>query len=352
MIQRRTKQLPQEIARPIRWKGILLTMLGSLLILLFTNIAAIWYLPEYGTNWGNRLVAHKWEMLLNMKEPVDWLILGDSSGATAVVPSIINQRLGGTSVNLCTHAGLRIINDAWMLDTYIEQLGPPKNVLLVHTVNVWAFIEEPELYNLLQIPLGWGFWSLLQPPVELSPRQVFNAFLIRYVPLYSQSTTLGSILKTPWTTPVQLAYLSFQDDGWLLLPESNPFIALRPVYRVIYAVKGKEASLHGKTINALEHIAALAVEYDFDVYLVTGPLLEDLYQNQDYLAYANQVRDRLDKFTANHERVRYVFRTPMTFPIDLMWGVNHMIGSAAPLYTEGLVSEIIHYGQTSISYGD
>jgi hypothetical protein len=346
MIQRRTKQPPEEIVSQIRGKEILLAILGSLLIVLLANVATIFYLPKHGTNWGDRIIEHKWQMVLNMNEPVDWLILGDSGGATAVVPSIIDQRLGGTSVNLCTHGGLGIVNDAWMLDAYIERLGPPKHVLIVHFPSAWN--TPPVLYNLLQIPLGWDFWSRLQPPVKLSLRQSFDAFLIRYAPLYSHSTTVGLLLKTPWLALA--SDLSFQDNGLLLVPKANPSAVIAQAEEMISSVKGTEVVFSDVAKVALEHIAALAEEYDFDVYLANGPMYKGLSENQEYVAYLNEFSNWLDTFAAKHERVYYILRTPVTFPADLMELAVHVIGSAAPLYTEALVSDILDYGQNSISH--
>jgi len=345
MIQRHTKQPPQEIARPVRRKEILLTLLGSLLILLLANVATILYLPKHGTNWGDRIIEYKWQMLLHMDEPVNWLILGDSSGATAVVPSIIDQTLGGTSVNLCTHGGLGIVNDAWMLDTYIERFGPPKAVLLVHFPSAWN--TNPVLYSLLQIPLGWGFWSRLQPPVELSPKQSFDAFLTRYAPLYSHSTTMNLLLKTPWLASASDP--SFQDNGLLLLPRADPSAVIAQAQEMISSVTGTEVVFNEVAEGAFEHIAALAEQFNFDVYLANGPIYEGLTENQEYLAYLSRFGDWLDTFAAKHERVHYVLRKPVTFPADLMELTVHVIGSAAPQYTEALVSDILYNVQNSTS---
>lgn len=341
MLQGRSTKLPRETARPVKIGATLISVLGSLLVVLGANLWAISYLPEHGYNWGDRLVTHKWNMLLDMKAPVDWLILGDSSGAVGVVPSVIDEELGGTSINLCTHAGARIVNDAWMLETYIQRFGPPKHVLLVHTADGWTGGTGPVFYNLMQIPLGWGYWNRLQPPVELSLKQNLDAFLVKFVPLYSKNATLGWILRKPWKRSLTAeGSPSFQDDGLLLL-QANPSNVENKVGPLIYAYTGAVASFDDLGVKALNQVAALSDEYGFDVYLVNAPIYEGLYDSQGYSAYANQVSDWLDAFVAGHDRMRYILRTPMTFPADLMENVVHVSGSAAPLYTERIASEIM-----------
>jgi hypothetical protein len=286
------------------------------------------------------LVTHKWQMLLDMRQPVDCLVLGDSSGSLGVVPSVISQRLGGASVNLCSHAGLRIVNDAWTLQAYLERFGPPKKVLLVRTIDGWTG-GTPVFYNLLQIPLGWGYWNRFQPPITLAPKQYVEAFAIKYIPLYSRSVTVGSLLKTPWHTQAQ-PDLIFDERGWLSVPGANPEGVKSQAKSLAASYKGAQAVFDEPAVKSLEQIAALAKQFGFDVYLANGPLYEGLYESQEYLAYANQVRDWLDTFSASHERVHHILRTPKTFPADLMENVVHVIGSAAPGYTEAVVSEMLN----------
>ena len=342
MIQLRSRQLPKEIVRPARIRGILISLLGSLLVVFGANLAAINYMQKSGINWGDRIVAHKWHMLLDMKSPVDWLILGDSSGATSVVPSILDGRLGGTSINLCTHGALGILNDAWMLDEYIQRLGPPRHVLLVHCLCYTTISHAADLsvYSMMQIPLSWGFWDRLEPRVLLPSGRVPEAFLDRYVPLYSHTDTLGSTLKNPWTAYKQDGP-SFQDDGLLLVTGSTPLQVEAQAAEYLSSITGTESTPDAMAQQTLEHIAALAEEFDFDVYLASGPMYAGVYQDPGFQAYVSGVRDYLDAFTASHKRVRQVLRAPITFPADQMQTTSHPVASGAPMYTEQLVSEIM-----------
>src|SRR5262245_9968724 len=127
------KQLAQEIVGPTTPRKILLTLLGTVSVIALINLVFVFQ----SMNLGYRVIQQKWEMLLDLKQPVDWIVLGESSGSEGVTPDIISQELGGKALNLCTIGNMLVVNDAWMLDKYIAKFGPPRGVVIVHVYDIW-----------------------------------------------------------------------------------------------------------------------------------------------------------------------------------------------------------------------
>src|SRR5438128_2449200 len=130
-------RLPVEIAGPSTARRLIGTIGGVLALVALANTAALFVLSRHPVNHGYKVIGAKWELLREQERPVDWLVLGDSSGNQGVVPAVLSERLGGSSLNLCTVGDLLAVNDAWMLETYIGTVGAPRKVLMVHAYDIW-----------------------------------------------------------------------------------------------------------------------------------------------------------------------------------------------------------------------
>ena len=169
------QKLPEEITKPIKSKEFVLSLIGTLIFVIIFNFAAKLYLKENTTNRGYWLINKKWELLFKQKEPVDWLILGDSSCNQGVVPTIVNERLNTSSINLCTIGDMLSLDNSWMLEKYIQRVGVPKNILIVHVYDAWGRgINRPVF---AQIPLNWGYWKQLEPKINFTKRETSQLFI-------------------------------------------------------------------------------------------------------------------------------------------------------------------------------
>ncbi|AOY84337.1 hypothetical protein BJP36_34850 [Moorena producens JHB] len=351
MAQRANQQLPEEIIGSANRRGVLLSLLGTLILVILCNFAAKWYLNDHRPNRGYWLVKEKWEMLLGLKQPVDWLILGDSSCNQGVVPSILNERLDVTSINLCTIGNMLSLNDAWMLEKYIQQSGAPKNVLIVHVYDVWhRGINFPLL---ARVPLSWGYWQELEPPLKIRLRGPGILFIERYFPLYSENKSLSLWFRFPLDTFKEVRSYNIEEDGFMVWEKPNPSYVEAQKESHINFARNNQFNLSPYNRQALERIVALAEEYGFNVYLANSPMYEGLYEHEDFQAYFNQLQETLGAYAAKSERVHYIFREPMTFPKEQMENADHLIYSAAKVYTNELVSEILSLqSQTTTSNHD
>ena len=331
------QQLPQEITKPIKSKEFFLSLLGTLFFVIFFNFAAKLYLKENTTNRAYWLINKKWEILLKQKKPVDWLILGDSSCNQGVVPSILNERLSVSSINLCTIGDMLSLDDSWMLEKYIQRFGVPKNILIVHVYDAWN--RGINLSVLAKVPLNWGYWQQLEPKINFGLKDTFQLFIERYIPLYSENQSLSHLLKSPYDAFNRNQNFRLEKDGFMIWEKANPeYVEAQKKMHLDFTRKNK-FNLSSNNREALEHIVKLAEKHDFNVYLANSPIYEKLYEHKDFKAYFTQIQNTLDGYAAKSDRVHYI-REPITFPKEEMENADHLVYSAAKIYTNKLISEI------------
>ncbi|MGB6297652.1 MAG: hypothetical protein WBF90_15910 [Rivularia sp. (in: cyanobacteria)] len=331
------QKLPQEITKPIKSKEFFLSLLGTLIFVVIFNFAAKLYLRENTTNRGYWIINKKWEILLKQKKPVDWLILGDSSCNQGVVPTIVNERLNTNSINLCTIGDMLLLDNSWMLDKYIQRVGVPKNILIVHVFDAWRRgINRPVF---AQVPLNWGYWKQVEPKLNFSKSDTLQLFIERYIPLYSENQSVSHLLKSPYDAFNRSQNFRLTKDGFMIWEKPNPeFVEAQRKMHLDFTRKNK-FYLSSNNREALEHIAKLAEKHDFNVYIANSPIYEKLYDHKDFKAYFGQLQDTLNGYAAKSDRVHYI-QEPITFPKEEMENADHLVYSAAKVYTNKLISEI------------
>ena len=337
------KKSIKEIIGPANTKRILISVLGTLVIVFLVNLVAFSCIEKYSIGNYDLGSKEKWNMLLNLEEPVEWLILGDSTGLHAVVPNTLNERLGVTSINLCTLGFMGVMNDAWMLNRYIQQFGSPKNVIIVHFYKTWQLNPIPKY--IADLPLEWGFWNGMRPPLENKLGLTYDLFMERYVPVVTQDDTLVNALRGYWLFERALPSLvkpsRLQADGLLINTRKIPGNVLLSMHQEIRVTKDKPFFVSNSSEKAIDNIVALAEEHGFDVYLAHAPLYEGLYENQDFQTYFTQVQDKMKAFADISERLYYISNIQMTFPEQQMLDATHVMPSAALVFTDSLITAIL-----------
>ena len=77
-----------------------------------------------------------------------------------------------------------------------------------------------------------------------------------------------------------------------------------------------------------------------EVYLVSPPVLRELYQDPAYREYLDSIADSLKMFADGSPRIHVLLDTPPLFNADEMQTLNHVIGTAAPDYTREVCEAI------------
>lgn len=312
------------------------TIAGVLLLVALANAAAVILLDHRPVNLGYRIIKEKWRLLLAQREPADWLVLGDSSGNQAVVPEVLGQTLGGRALNLCTIGALGAWNDAWMLDTHIDRVGPPRHVVLVHVYQVWE--GEKNVEGLAQVPLPFGYWRGADPPMPLDAAETGRLFLDRYLPLYSQDRALATLVQYPWRVfgrPFEIG-----PQGFMAVTKPTPEVVLKDAESHREYLAKREFSLSAPNRAALERIGARAESHGFDVYVALGPVFEGLAADRAYRTRLAAVTQALTEVASRYTRLHVLGGEPMAFPAEQMQNADHLVETAARRYTERLARAI------------
>lgn len=334
----KSNRLPQELFQAVTPARILISIIYALLLVCFTNAVALWYLNHYPRNTGYLRVTQKWKLLLDLKQPVDWLILGDSSCGQGIDPSLIEQTLGVKALNLCTTGDAGVINNAWMLSEYVKKYGAPRQVLLVHVYDIW---HRDILWGLVsQVPLPWGFWNQFDPSVKPGVQGSLDIFLDRHVPLYSKNLSLQDALAKPDTlfqTRDPLTQSNRPDFFFTLVANPENVIAQRADH--VKFTQNNKSQLSQVNRVALQQMIDLANQYQFPIVIVNSPIDAKLYQNRSFQIYYNQLQQSMQAFVAQSRWVHYI-PEPVTFNENEMTNSDHIIYSAAQAYTKTIIKQV------------
>ena len=336
--KKKPSKLPQEILpRSTKLTQIILSLICPWLVFAMANVGANLYLRNFPENRGYWLIQQKWSMLMNLKQPVDWLVLGDSSCNQGVIPQVLETELSGKAVNLCTIGDSLVLNSAWMLSKHIKKYGAPKNIILIHVYDVWQ--REINWNVTSQTPLAWGYWNKLEPNVQRSLQQQKDVFVNKYIPLYSQNTSLKKVVEEGDRLFKRKDY-QLGEYGFMAVTEADTWNVEKDSKGHLNDIKKTEFSFSNTNQESLEAIVKLAEKHDINLYLVNSPLYRELYQNTEFKAYYNRVQTELEKISDRSEKIQRIMAKPMTFSKEEMENADHVIVSAAESYTKQLAREI------------
>ena len=336
-------RLPRESFAQVTYRDIQYTALGVLLLVLLANVGAYFHLQGRMFRPERWLLHGKWQTLKNLKEPVDWIVLGDSSAAWGISQEIMEKEINGKAVNLGTAAATLVVNDAWMLQKYLHRHKPPRSVLIIRTLNAWRSQNRIALTN---VPLPFGFWGRLRPPVKFSNRLVTWYLLNRYAPLWSQTKHLHpkEIRKNTAEEP----YLNVSSRGFIEWPKPNPKRVQVQINRMKKRVRKKRFKVSKVNRKALEAIAQLSQNYGFDVFVASAPVARGVSGDSTYRRVHDSVMLELEAIAMRHKRVHLIMPVPMRFNRFQMQNVDHLTTSAAKSYTEQVVRQAMTTGSHSM----
>ena len=287
---------------------------------------------------GYYLLRDKWQRIENASSPIDTLIVGDSSGNQGVIPAIIEQRLGGSSVNLCTTAGSLVVTDAWMLGRYLEKHSPPKRVVVVHAYDAWLRTRDNQLVNVLsQTPIKGKFWEGLEPSIELTWSESAQLMLAKWFPLYRQNLTLQMFVFNPVGSfePPPLSELGFME-----VKSANKNRTLRD--QIKFTETCTNSSFRSSPINrdAVEVLIKLAQEHQFQLYFVSSPVYEDALNDSNVVRYCDAANHWISEKIAGSNTSHLLFSDPFPFPLNQLESFDHVNVEGAKVFTEAISTRI------------
>lgn len=329
-------RLPKEQMVRVSAGRILRIIIYTLLLLCMINVGVYQYLKRHPVNLGYWVIQEKWKLLDELQEPVDWLILGDSSGNQGVNPAILSERLGGSVLNLCTVGASIALDDAWMLQRYVKRFGAPKGVVIVHAYDIWhRLLERPML---AQAPLvGDEKFDLVPQHLQtLSSRTMM--MIDQYVPLYSQNVTLSNAIQYAWRRPPEPKITEQGYMPWNI--SSSETVLVEYDQHILFTTEQDQFVMSEDNRAALNRIQSLADQNQIPVYFANSPLFIDMMENESIVRYYNKVWAALRAITSNSPNLHVILTDPATYPIDQLAGVDHVTSDAADDFTRQIANHI------------
>ncbi len=331
------RQPAQELIADINSKTLYKTLLITLLVVFALNLFSSQLLKLFSPNGGYKLVQTKWDILNKLETPVDVLIVGDSSGNQGIDTDFIRQKTGKSALNLATIGNMLALNDYWLLTEYIKKFGQaPGCVINIHVYDIWH--EHANHGVIAQIPL-----SPIQMISNLSETGLGIKFqakylLAKYIPSWSENTSLKRILMRPWKArrlSIPLSYSGFQP--W---PDANPKNVLRDIEVHKKFVQQNSFKPSEENIYALKQMGTLSEKENFSLTIINSPMVDALYREKDLKIYLADVNNFIRGIAANYDNMHHLFAIPETFSASVMQNADHLTTEAAKAYTLRLIENL------------
>jgi hypothetical protein len=331
--------LPVERTRPTSRKTLALTIDIVLLSGVALNTAVKHVLrahPELD-NPTYAAFYEQWDRLLTLEEPVETLILGDSSCRQGVDPEVLDIALGTRSLNLCTMGNAATVNSVWQLSTYIERHGAPKRVILIHVHDVWK--RAISLPLLGRIPLRWGYWERLPPGISPSREQLQEVFLAGHVPLYSQDRTITKLLLHPLDAGKRR--VQFTSRGFApVKKKGNPEAVRRDEINHLRHTVPHGWRISQQSRRALRSMTKMADREGFDLYIGSSPLSSSMVEAPAFRAYLDEGHRVISDLIADSARARVILHPPVSYPREEMRTSDRVTAKLVPDFTRRVAAAV------------
>lgn len=338
-------QFTKEEVVPMSWRK-LSVLLGAAayLVLAFVITAAV-LLEDHPRDGGSPKVFQKWRLMDLQTQPVNWLILGDSSGDTGVNPEIIEAELGGAALNLCTLAPMLVVNDAWMLEEHIRRVGKPRNVVIVHVYDVWRRKTREMLPMLHNVPRPWRYWCELEPTVDIPLADQFQTLILTLLPPLAKKRSLSNLISSKFLEVPDIADIGYaiRKKGFIAssFARASPEERKRIRLHVVDVAEGHLRQLPCEGVapseenrRALLRLLALSKEHGIQLYIVSSPLYAGLWAKTEFQRRYKELEGELrGLIQSSGAPATYVFDDPPLYELDQMETVDHVVGDAVGDYS-------------------
>jgi len=327
-------RLPKEIIPKVSKRQLLIATLVPVVIIATVNAVFYWF----PLNRAYLTSIYKWKLLKQLEAPIDWLIVGDSSGDLGVDPQQLQSSFGGEAVNLCTYGGLLSVDDVWMLDYFLQKKGQVNNVLMIHAYDIWQKDLPTEV--IAANPITDIIWNGLQPSLEFSFEEYLSLFVGKYLPLFAQNESLKKAFIEP-------ERIQFDTKRPMLANGFSPYRGgadssnvYRDAKEHLAFLSEHQFSMSDINRRSLVAIKELAEKYHVQVYIANGPLFKQVAEDPRFVRYYQELRASLQQLCNSSDYLHFITNEPITFPVSLMQNADHVIEEGSKAYTQTLTERI------------
>lgn len=324
-----------ETTKPTSSKSLIKILAFVVAIILVLNALFFFLLIHFNPNLGYLIVDYKWKLLEEQKETVDLLVLGDSSGNQGFSVDEYKDQTGKDALNLCTIGPMLTLDDSWMLQKYIDKVGVPKEVLVIHAHDVWPRNFNKVLQS--RIPLREIQSEKYKPVIPDTYQESFIYLLYKYLPMYSQRQSISQLIMHPQSYGHDL---EFQTGGYMLWDEVDSLNTRSNFNEQINLVRSGSFQISKSNLEGIESMISLAEKYKFKLFLANSPEYELLWEDRDFQAYYKEMADKLNSICISSKYAKFISDQPELYGIDQLAGTDHIITESGPDYTRRLISKL------------
>ncbi|MGE0320889.1 MAG: hypothetical protein AB7K71_21280 [Polyangiaceae bacterium] len=336
------------------WRKVTQTVFSVLAVAVALNFVAGRCLERYSTNLGYRLIAFKWRLLGEQDTPVDMLILGDSAGNQGYNPEYLRQRTGSTGLNLATLGNFGLVDDEWMLEEYVERVGTPKRLLLIHVYDAWYRRPQAGLFGV--IPRWRAQSAEAERELRWKPGTRYDLLENRLLPLYSQRQSLRDTLEFAfWRVVLNKADFArfrardsrfpeadpvYHSDGYVEMCGALPRVVAADVSgHIRWLSRRPRPRLSGDNVRALQSMIAIAEKRDITLSIVPSPIANTLATRREFKRYVTGLDDNLRRLTRGHPKVQLITERFQGTP-QQMQNADHLACEAVPAYMDWVAAQL------------
>lgn len=325
---------PQETIPPISKKSIALIISGLLIGILAINYLFVILLEFRQPNQGYWLIKQKWEWILNSRENVHTLFLGDSACNQGLIPNVYSNITGHSAYNLGTIGDMSLLNDAWMLQSYLQNHKPPQQVVVMHTFDAW---NRPYMISCLaQIPCKSYSFS---PMPRFSYIDWMNLHMDSWFPLFYQNYSIKSMILNPIAA---FSHTYSITNGYFCVPDANPPLVIETYQKHIQELTNQpHFELLSYQKEAIQTIIQLAEQHHFDLRFLIAPVYEKLGTHPSFLEYTDQIHANISQLSPANNSDIQVIENIEYYPIESLESDDHLAHQSALSFTTALAEQLL-----------
>lgn len=325
--------LPTE-HEPKRTSQNALVAIAILVLSIFGLNLLLWFvMGERPINRGYWVIKEKWNLLRSAPEPVDWLIVGDSSCDLGLDPEVISSVLGGSAINLCTVASTTVLEDAWMIEEYLSRFPAPKGIIVGHTYDIWARTDQNLRSAMWLIDSDPAFWRSIQPPMSLSLEEGLALRLSPWVPFLSQARSVEALVLTRGAA-LSRPRFEMDERGWSPRVQADPDFVRADSKLHAEAVRRLSPELAARNREALQFIVNQADSHEVPIWIVQAPLHDALWRDEAFRDFFDRTTGLIKAEVDRSARVHLLLEEPALYPAERMQNADHVAGEAISDYSE------------------
>ena len=314
-------------------------------IFVAVNAAFTVAMGQVTVNRGYDTIRHKWQLIERQTEPVDWLLVGDSSCNQGLDPRVFVDELGQTALNLCTTGDMLAVGDVWFAERYIEQVGPPRRgILMTHVYDVWPRNDEAIKALAWVIP-GGDEWRRTRPVVEADPHERVVGVIGPWFPLYAQPQSVKRLLLE--TNEVRSAPpLSITEDGFREAGPPDEDAVEDDLDKHLAPASPEQLATSAVNREALTALAELAEREGVPLVVSPSPLVDVLWADPTFQRRFELASETVVALAAEDPNVHLLAEAPWRYAASEMQNADHVAEPTATRHTAAVTAALEQAGLT------